>query len=166
MKKLILSILLLASCATPTQTREPTFAPNTLLIGDEDGGEPEVFRGIAIRLSLANRPIALTGACMSACTILLQPKFNLDICATSSATLHFHMPYYIGKESKRILLGPDRVKQSIQKWRDEWLGNFSSELNLILERATIANRIPIPSLNGDDTTTFFIAAERVVKACN
>lgn len=168
MKLKLFSLLLLAGCvSTPSLVaHEQKQNTNTYTITLDEGGETELYHKRALALSKAKKTLILDGRCASACTILLmQAKYNLDICATSKAILFFHMPYFINKTTNELIMNVDNAEESKLLWHTEWLGQFSPSLNYILERATKAGHIPNPSATGDPDRMYSFQATHVFREC-
>lgn len=165
---LFLPVLLLASCVSIGGEKLSTplsSSPNAIVISNDLGGSTKAYLETIEELKTKNFPIILDGPCMSACTLLLQASWNLNVCATSRATLHFHMPYYTDPVDGAILVSSFHEKESLRVWKEKWLGSFSPRLNAMLSIATRLERIPNPSATGDYKSTLSIRATSVVKEC-
>lgn len=137
----------------------------TYIIYHDEGGDTKYFRNMAKVLSHHNIKVIIDGSCNSACTLLLQTQYNLNICATSNATLHFHMPFFLSGETGRMLRARHYKERSVNEWKQEWLGAFNPLLNSILQTATDLNLIPNPTITGDTSSMFSINAQLVLPIC-
>lgn len=154
---LALSLALLAS---------PVLAEQRLTIQDDFGGKITEYEERAE--ALRHTPIRLSGSCESACTIFLMTKYNLDVCAVPGTTLAFHMPYNkqaYSDGSLEMIIDKKVAAKNFKRWRREWLGHFSPELNEILDNNTVAGRIPNPNESGDTSTMFVVDALKVLPRC-
>lgn len=167
----LFSLLLLAGCVSVVaheneNEKEQPSNSNTYTITLDEGGETELYHNRALLLAKAKKAIIIDGRCASACTILLmQAKYNLDICATPKAILFFHMPYFISSTTNELIMNAENEKESKLLWHTEWLGHFSPKLNFVLERATKAGHIPNPSATGDPDGMYSFQATHVFKEC-
>lgn len=158
MKRILaLSLALLAN---------PVLAEQRLTIHNDVGGKIIDYQERA--LAMRDLPIRLSGECASACTIFLMTKYNLDVCAVPGTKLAFHMPYNkqaYSDGSLEMIIDKKVAAKNFKRWRREWLGHFSPALNEILDRNTVAGRIPNPNESGDTSSMFVVDALKVLPRC-
>lgn len=76
--------------AVPTKK---TVKEERYIIKEDGGGSVSTFQESLKYISSQSMKIKIDGYCASACTLILDPSYKLDVCVTPKVKFGFHQPY-------------------------------------------------------------------------
>lgn len=105
-----------------------------IIVKKDLGGMVEDFE-LAME-DLRGRRVIIDGQCDSACTMLLMPKFGIDVCVTHQARIRFHkIGFFTGDGENLVTLA--NIVRSAVIWRDQWLASYPKALREWLQEQAV-----------------------------
>jgi hypothetical protein len=135
----LLALITLSHFSSPTLA--DTTVVNAVYVAGDRGGNVVTYGMKMLRLKQNRTQVRVTGACDSACTLLLALPKN-QLCITQSASFNFHLP------SGSSVQGNKRAAKYLLKnypgWVRRWIasrGGLSSRL-ISMRHSDIGNNLP------------------------
>ncbi len=124
-----------------TPTLADTKSGNAVNVSGDRGGNVVSYAMKTLQLKQNRTQVRVTGACDSACTLLLALPRN-QICVTQSASFNFHLPS--GSSSQGNKRAAAFLLKNYPGWVRRWIarkGGLSSRL-ISMRRSDIGNNLP------------------------